>query len=172
MTIFGFYVPFMWVGGSVFTVGCGLIHTLTATSTPAQWIGYQVIGGVGYGFTTQVPFLAVQNVLSADDIPTGGSLIIFFQCLGGALGVSIAQNIFVNTLLQELQHITGIDAATVISAGATEIPYAVPPNLLGAVLDAYNYALTTAFILAIAAGGTAFLLSFGMEWKKFKNKAT
>jgi hypothetical protein len=50
----------------------------------------------------QLPFIATQVVLPAKDMPTGNSLAIFFNSLGGAIAISIAQNIFSNTLVKEL----------------------------------------------------------------------
>ena len=77
--------------------GSALIYTLTVQGGPAEWIGYQLLTGIGYGIGFPVPFIAVQVVLEADDIPTGNVLTIFLQARGCALTCSIAQNIFSGT---------------------------------------------------------------------------
>lgn len=88
------------------------------------------------------------------------ALAIFFNTLGGALSVSIAQNIFSNTLAQQIpRHTTGVDPALIISAGATHVREASPPGQLAGVLLAYNEAVTKALILPIAVGGIAFICS-------------
>ena len=46
----------------------------------------------------------------------------------------------------------------------------MPENQLGAALEAYNKAITTAFVLPIAVGGLAFLGSFFIEWRNVKGK--
>jgi hypothetical protein len=59
-----YQTPFMVLGGIVSAVGSGLIHLLNADSPAAQWVGYQVIAGLGTGFGIQIPFTVVQTVLS------------------------------------------------------------------------------------------------------------
>ena len=56
-----------------------------------------------------------------------------------------------------------MDAAAVISQGATRIRNVVPANLLGGLLEAYDFALTNVFVLAAVGGGVALLCSLGME---------
>jgi len=121
---------------------------------------------------TQIAFFAVQSVLQATDIPSGISLVIFSQCLGGSLGLSIAQNIFSNSLSQQLRGIGGLEASAVIAAGASAegIRTAVPAVLLAMVQQAYDTAFTTAFLVAVTAAGTAFICSPGMEQKRIEKK--
>ena len=166
ITRLGIYVPFMWVGSALFTIGVGLTYTWTASSTAAQWLGYQILAGTGYGITTQVPFIAVQVVLAPEDLSTGGALIVFFQCLGGALGLSIAQSIFSNSLDRQLESIPGVDAKAVIAVGATNLAGKVPAAYLEAIIEAYNFALTRAFILGVAAAAAAFGCSLVVERKR------
>ena len=197
ITTFGWYAPFMWIGSAVYTVGAGLLYTLQVDSSTGRWIGYQLIAGFGAGASIQVPFVAVQVVLPQKDLPTGSmsifspptpqpppcsptiiltslsdALAIFFNTLGGALSVSIAQNIFSNTLLTQvpLQTNGAVNATTIIGAGATHVQQITPPQYLLGVLTAYDKAVTTAFILPIATGAIACLVSFGVEWKSVKGK--
>lgn len=71
ITKVGWYVPFLWIGAAIFTVGAGLLFTLRVGSNAGQWIGYQILTGFGAGAGIQVPFLAVQAVLNSKDMPTG-----------------------------------------------------------------------------------------------------
>jgi hypothetical protein len=92
--------------------------------------------------------------------------LVFFQCLGGSLGLSIGQNLLSSFLLKRLRQYPQIDADSIIALGGTGLPSAVSPPLLRVVLEAYNHAITTTFILSIAAAAVAFLPSLGMEWKQ------
>lgn len=166
ITISGIHIPFMWFGAGIFAVGSGLLHTLTRSSPMREWFGYQVLAGIGYGAGVQVPFFAVQVVLGATDIPVGSALVVFFQSLGGTVGVAIAQNIFQTSLVKNLERIPGVDVPSVVAAGGADVAGAVPALLLGEVRDTYNSAITTAFLLAVCAAGAAFVVSFGMEWRK------
>lgn len=188
ITAFGWYTPFMWFGAAAFTVGAGLLKTLQVDSSAGKWIGYQILAGIGAGGGVQIPFIAVQVVLSAKDMPTGSTLrippilspsplivktgrfssshllnvptdaiVIFFNSLGGAISISIAQNIFVNTLVAQIpKYTTGIDPALIVAAGATHIREVTPPSQLAGVLMAYDVAVQRAFVLPIAAGAVAF----------------
>ncbi|KAF2464808.1 MFS general substrate transporter [Lindgomyces ingoldianus] len=165
----GHYVPFMMAGSTLFTIGAGLIHTLAVGSGAAQWVGYQLLAGIGFGMAFQIPYSALHVVLDAKDLPTGNALIVFFQALGGALAVSIAQNVLSNELLVRLETtILAHDALAIIAAGPTHIAEAVPGPFVDIVVEAYSYAISKTFILPIAAAGMSFLCSLGMEYKKIK----
>ncbi|THV53879.1 hypothetical protein BGAL_0040g00410 [Botrytis galanthina] len=133
-------------------------------------VGYEVLTGFGFGLGYQVPYTAVQIVLPAEDVPIGNSLLVFSQALGGALAISIAQNILFNTLSQELKMITGLDSTEIIALGAKDLTSTVPIEYLNGVLGAYTYALSRTLVLPIAAAGMAFVSSLGMEWRKVEKK--
>lgn len=171
ITTLGWYTPFMWLGAAIFTIGAGMLYTLQVDSGPGMWIGYQILTGIGAGASVQIPFISVQVVLSPKDMPTGNALTIFYNSLGGALAVSIAQNIFSNKLIQGLvTNAPSLNPATIIAAGATHVGDVTPTAQLPAVLEAYNGAVTSAYILSIATGGIAFCCSLFMEWKSVKGK--
>ncbi|KAK4551814.1 hypothetical protein LTR86_010900 [Recurvomyces mirabilis] len=171
ITFLGPYNPPMWAGVIIFTIGSAMIYTLKVGSGTGVWIGYQILAGVGAGACVQIPFIAVQVVLNEKDMPVGNAVAIFFNTLGGAISVSIAQNIFSNTLIKQLpKDAPGVDPAMIIGAGATHIREVTTPQQLPGVLLAYDKAITTAFILPIATSGLAFLASLAMEWKSVKGK--
>lgn len=161
----------MWFGSAVFTIGSGMLYTLKVDSPSARWIGYQILAGVGAGASVQIPFVAVQVVTSDKDMPTANACVMFFNSLGGAIAISIAQNVFVNSLAKEIpKYVQGLDPSVVINAGATYVKFVVPPNLLHGVLIAYTKAIDNAFVLSIATAAISFFVSFGMEWKSVKGK--
>ncbi|KAI5119573.1 hypothetical protein M0805_006458 [Coniferiporia weirii] len=171
ITKIGFYVPFLWIGAAVFTVGAGLLFTLTVSASAGKWIGYQILTGFGAGAGLQVPFLAVQAVLNTKDMPVGNAIIMFFNSLGGAISISIAQNVFTNTLVKEVpKYTTGVDPAVVASSGATILRKVIPADQLHGVLLAYTYSIDRAFILPIAVAACAFIVSLFFEWKSVKGK--
>lgn len=123
-------------------------------------------------FGIQIPFIAVQVVLDEKDMPIGNAVAIFFNTLGGAISVSVAQNIFSNTLVKQLPiQAPTVNPLEIANAGATHIRDVVTAQQLPEVLVAFDKAVTTAFILPIAAGGLAALSSLLMEWKSVKGKS-
>lgn len=169
VTVVGYYAPFVWVGTAVFAVGAGLLHMLKVNSPHNIWIGYQIVAGVGSGAAIQLPFIAVQVVLKPKDMPTGNAIAIFFNSLGGAIAISIAENIFTNTLIKKLElYVPSVNPEVVINAGATHLTDVVTPAQLPGTILSYDIAVTTAFILPIATACLAFFSSLLFEWKSVK----
>jgi hypothetical protein len=172
VTILGYYVPAMVLGGVIFSIGAGLLHTFMVDTTHFKWIGYQILIGVGNGMITQQPLIAIQAVLQQEDMPIGTAMIVFFQSFGGALFLSIGQCVFNNKLIHNLEAVLPLDInpATVLQSGATTLKEIVPLDLLPKVLVAYNSALDATYILSIVMGIIACLASCGMEWVSVKGK--
>ncbi|RSM03805.1 hypothetical protein CEP52_007171 [Fusarium oligoseptatum] len=160
----GHYVPFMWLGSSIFIAGCVLLRELDRNSSTGEWIGFQILSGAGIGLAEQVPFIAVQVVLPDDDMPTACALVVFFRLFGGAVGLSIASNLFSGELFRRLKGApAGIDAKTIRDAGAADLAKAVPAAALPLVQRAFSYAVSRAFILPIVVASMSLVLSFGMQ---------
>lgn len=171
ITAIGTYVPFTWGGSAIFVVGCGMLYTLKVNSSAGIWIGYQILAGAGAGACAQIPFVATQVVLNKKDMPSGNAIAIFFNSLGGAIAISVAQNIFSNTLISQIPKLTrNIDPAIIIGAGATNIRAVTPPEELPGVLEAYNVAVTSSFLLPLASAVVACLCSLLFEWRSVKGK--
>ena len=166
----GYYVPFMIAGGIIMSVGAGLVTTFTPNTEHPKWISYQVIFGFGLGLGQQQATLAAQAVLARKDTPTGISLVMFMQQLGGALFVSIGQNIFSNELIDGLKHVSGIEPSMVVKTGATELRNIVNSANINAVVSAYNSALDKVFIASLALACLSLIGSASMEWKNIKPK--
>ncbi|EHL00820.1 putative Vacuolar basic amino acid transporter 5 [Glarea lozoyensis 74030] len=148
VTRLGYYVPFMIIGAAIFALGSGLLTSLKLDSGPEKWLSYQVVAGIGYGIPSLMPFYALQAVLSDEDVPTANALIMFSQCLGGSLGLSIAQNIFSSELVKGLRGIEGVNVQMVVDAGASDVVRVVEGlgvEVVQKVLEAYNGGLTKAF---------------------------
>ncbi|KAF2664245.1 putative aflatoxin efflux pump [Microthyrium microscopicum] len=165
----GYYVPAMLLCPVVTSIGAGLLSTLKATSNHSHWIGYQTLFGLGIGFGFQNSNLAAQNVLPRKDVPLGMALMFFMQQIGGSIFLSVAQNIFSTKLVNKLSGVAGLDLQVIVNTGATDLRKVVPPNDLGAVVDAYSYALTRVFVLAAALSAAMILGSAIVEWKSLKN---
>ena len=164
----GYYVPFMIANSIIMSIGAGLITTFTPSTDHPKWIGYQIIFGLGLGLGMQQANLAAQAVLSRRDASTGVALIMFCQQLGGAVFVSVGQNVFSNELIKGLRPISGINPATVVKTGATEIKNIVDVRFLNQVRLAYNGALTKTFTAALVMATLSIIGALFMEWKNIK----
>ena len=164
----GYYVPFMIANSIIMSIGAGLITTFTPSTNHPKWIGYQIIFGLGLGLGMQQANLAAQAVLSRRDASTGVALIMFCQQLGGAVFVSVGQNVFSNELINGLRPISGINPATVVKTGATEIKNVLDVRFLNQVRVAYNGALTKTFTAALVMAVLSIIGALSMEWKNIK----
>jgi EmrB/QacA subfamily drug resistance transporter len=171
VTIVGYYAPFMIIGTTIASIGFGLLTTFEPDTGRPAWIGYQVLVGAGLGLGFQQPFMAVQTVLEMKDVPTGTSVITFMQTLGGALFISVSQNVFTNKLVQYVtEYVPGLDPKVVLGTGATSIQSTINPAQLHGVTQAYSDALTHTFIVFVAMGTLSIVGALSIEWKSVKGK--
>ncbi|KAL9126067.1 MAG: hypothetical protein Q9217_004825 [Psora testacea] len=174
VTVLGYYTPFMILASVLMAVGVGLISTWKVNSGPSEWIGYQIIYGLGVGFGMQQSLIAAQTVLPLQDVPVGTSIINFSLTLGGALFISVAQNIFTNRLAANLtSNVPNIPSSLVLETGATSLKQAIQrtnPGSLDGVLTAYNNALTQTYYVSVAMAALSIFGALGMEWKSVKGK--
>ena len=167
ITLVGWYVPLMYIGGILAVTGAGLITTLGATTSASLVIAYQFIAGFGSGLCHQIPYTAILQNLPNDVVP-GSALCSFLNSLGSILGIVISQTIFANLLQRNLGEVKGVDAHAIIQAGPTKIGSVVAAEMVDAVRDAYNSALRNTFILPVVAAGLCCICAMGMEWKRIK----
>ncbi|KAJ7200968.1 major facilitator superfamily domain-containing protein [Mycena rebaudengoi] len=171
ITATGYYTPFLYASSVLLAVGAGLLATLKVDSGPARWIGYQIIYGLGGGLGMQQPMIAAQTVLQLADVPVGISILMFTETLGGALFISVGQNVFTNKLVSGLvSKVPGINPTIVLGTGATSIRGAVDARFLPDVLVVYNQALISAFYVSVAMTALSTIGSAAMEWKSIKGK--
>ena len=168
----GYFAPPAIVGAAIGTVGCGLLSTLKVDSSPGIWVGYQVLTSAGLGMAVQQGVIAVQTVLRLDQVPIGIAAIVSMQSLGGAIFVSVGNNILQNRLgaASTANQLPGVDISKVLAAGATQFRSLVPAASLPALLVVYNDAITKVFLAAVPLSGLAFFAALGLEWKSVKTK--
>jgi MFS family permease len=65
------------VGGAVLaTIGSGLLYTLDIGTGTGKWIGYQILGGFGWGAAFQVPIIIGQATAKPDDMSSVTAIIL------------------------------------------------------------------------------------------------
>lgn len=171
ITLLGYYTPFMIGSSILMAIGAGLLTTLKVDSGHPMWLGFQALYGLGVGMGMQQPNIAAQTVCKLDDVPVATALTNFCLTLGGALFISVGQNLFTNQLVTNLvADVPNIDPSIVLKVGATNLRHAVDPSNLSGVLTAYNGALIQAFRVSLAMACFSVIGALGMEWKSVKGK--
>ena len=171
ITKVGYYTPFMYASVVFASIGAGLFTTFKVDTGEGMWIGYQILFGTGTGLGFQQPILVAQTCLKLEDVSIGVSTLLFVQLLGGALFVSVANNIFNNKLLQNIAaQVPNVNPQQVVKAGATSLKFAVNLEDLPAILLAYNGALVKTFQISLVLACISVLGVIFIEWKSVKGK--
>ena len=76
ITATGLAVPVQVCGAAITVVGSGLLYTLDIDTSTGKWIGYQILGAVGWGSAFQVPIMVGQGNAEAKDIPSVTAIIL------------------------------------------------------------------------------------------------
>jgi hypothetical protein len=158
----------------LFTVGSGMITTFDVDTPLREWFGYQVLAGLGIGSGFQIGVLVVQTVLPQDWVPIGTACVQFFQALGGAIMVAVAQTLFQNGLIDKINEDNiGINPSIFINSGASEIKNVLEQmhrlDAFDTVLEAYMIGLRNTYYISVACAACAFLACLGLEWKSVKD---
>lgn len=99
------------------------------------------------------------------------ALLVFSQTFGGAIFITIAQNIFTSSLSSQLaERLSVTEAVKVLEAGARDIPGIVSGDNLRIVLQAYSDSIDKVFYLPLAAGIALFITAWGMGWHDITQK--
>ncbi|KAK0640981.1 major facilitator superfamily domain-containing protein [Cercophora newfieldiana] len=173
ITVVGYYNPFILPSMVLFTVGCGMITTLSLTSPLREWFGYQVITGLGIGVGFQTGVLVVQNTMALEWIPVATACVQFFQSMGGAIFIAVAQSLFQNGLTEAVNRdAPGVPAQIFINSGASQVRQILAQlgmeRFTDQVLGAYLEGLRNTYYMSLALAGCGFLVASGLSWKKIK----
>ncbi|KAF2096360.1 DNA repair protein RAD50 [Rhizodiscina lignyota] len=160
ITITGEYQILMILGAVMSTIGAGLIYTLDVGSPSSNWIGYQVLAGLGAGLSMQIPVIVGQAISKPEDVSSVSSLTLFVQTIAGAIFISVSQSIFSNRLLLAVeQNVHGLNPKVIVGTGATDLRKVVSGAQLNGAIKSYMIGLKDAYALAIALAGVGALVA-------------
>lgn len=168
----GYCNPFIIAGCVFSSIAAGLLSTFNVDSGHAAWIGFQVLCGLGAGFSMETPLTAAQTALSTEEAGIGVALVTFFQFIGSSIFLAIAQAVFSNKLTSALaKDAPQVDAATLMSLGTAAVRDFVTLEELPGVLKAYNTAITSTFYVAAGASAFATFAALTSRWRSVKKKS-
>ncbi|CRK40095.1 hypothetical protein BN1708_016772, partial [Verticillium longisporum] len=158
---------------ALFVAGAGALTTLDVGTGLPEWFGFQVLAGLGVGPGFQLGVLVVQTVLKLEDVPVATACVQFFQALGGAVMIAVAQSLFQTGLMDGVRkNVLGIEPRIFINSGADQVRELLEnlgrEDALGDVLDAYMVGLRDTFYVTLACAAVAFVACAGLEWKSVK----
>ena len=103
----GRYKIFPILGGAIMGVGMYLLTGLGVSTTKTTLAIYYVVLGLGMGFLMQMVSLIAQNSVQQKDMGVASSARMFFQQIGGSLGVAAFGAVFARRLTESLAAAAG-----------------------------------------------------------------
>jgi len=157
----GRYKIFPILGGGIMGGAMYLLTNLGIGTTRTTSAIYYVILGLGMGFLMQMVSLIAQNSVEQKDMGVASSARMFFQQIGGSLGVAAFGAIFARRLTESLAAAAGTGVH--ISAGGGELDPAtvnsLPATVKHDVFFAIAHAVQSVFIWALPAAVLIFVLA-------------
>jgi EmrB/QacA subfamily drug resistance transporter len=152
------------LGAAGMTAGMGLLSLLGVNTSRVTSALFMVVLGLGMGFLMQLTTLLAQNSVEPRDIGVASSSRLFFQQIGGSLGVAAFGAIFARRLQDALTAVSpNVHIAT---SGGQLNPATVktlPPAIQHDVFYAITHAIQGVFIWAIPACALAFALTWFLK---------
>ncbi|KAI9105494.1 major facilitator superfamily domain-containing protein [Phlyctochytrium arcticum] len=158
MSRLGVYVPFFSVGGTLLTIGTGLISTLNATSNRGMQIGYLIFAGVDMGTMIQGRIIGIQASVQRERIAVATALVNFSQTLGGVIGMAIVGTVFNNVLAKKLEKNAPGQSFQHITERVTDIQN-FPEPLRSNVIRSLAESLNTTFLVTVPFAGMIIVLA-------------
>jgi hypothetical protein len=117
----GMFLPFMYFGTGLFTVGAGLFCTLKVVSPTKMLVWNQILTGVDVGSSMQLCATSLCAAVDKKDSATSAILTVFAPFFGSSLGATIGQNFFRKGLREKLmEFLTISETEMVMAAGGTK----------------------------------------------------
>jgi EmrB/QacA subfamily drug resistance transporter len=156
----GRYKLFPVLGGALMAVAMILLTRLGVGTTRTTTGLYYVVLGMGLGFLMQMVSLISQNSVQQRDMGVASSARMFFQQIGGSLGVAAFGAVFASHLTSSLRSVAG--PGVHIGGGGQLDPATVnqlPAPVRHDVFYAIAHAVQTVFVWAAPSAVLIFVLA-------------
>lgn len=163
----GMFLPPIYFGMAMMTIGYGLFTDFDASSSWAKIICYQIVAGLGIGPIFQSPIIALQAHINPRDIGTATATLGFVRQLATSTSVVIGEVVFQNQMNKKsklLVKTLGPKLAKQLggaNAGAeTQLIDSLPPQQRSVVRVAFANSLQPMWIMYTAFAGVGLLTAF------------
>jgi EmrB/QacA subfamily drug resistance transporter len=168
----GRYKIFPILGGAVMAVGMFMLSKLGVSTTRMDTSIDFVVLGLGMGFLMQMVSLIAQNSVEMKDMGVASSARMFFQQIGGSLGVAAFGALFASRLNEVLSAAGG---GAHLSASGGQLDPAVVNSLPLAkrheVFYAISHAVQGVFVWVVPAAAVIFLVAIFIKEVPLRGRA-
>lgn len=168
----GKFLPPIYFGLVVMTLGIGLFINLPLSHTWSKIIIFEIIAGVGVGPLFQAPLIALQSRVAPSDVATATATFGFTRNLSTAISVVIGSVIFQNQLAKKSGELTvalGPQLAAQLSGGSAGanvgIIQALPSAQKIIAQAAWLDSLKDMWIMYVAFAALGLCISMGITTK-------
>ncbi|TGO83792.1 hypothetical protein BPOR_0592g00020 [Botrytis porri] len=165
----GKYLPPIYFGLVVMTLGFGLFINLPRKATWSKIIIYQIIAGIGVGPNFQSPLIALQTLVKKADIATATATFGFTRNLSTSISVVVGSVVFQNEMQKksaELIKALGSSVASELSGGdagaSVDIVKDLPTAGREVARDAYWGSLRIMWIIYVVFAALGLAISFAI----------
>ncbi|EFQ93629.1 hypothetical protein CFE70_008472 [Pyrenophora teres f. teres 0-1] len=162
----GQYLPLIWFGMFMMTLGFGLYINFNVNTSWAKIIIFQIITGIGVGQNFQSPLIALQSNIPKRDIATATATFGFVRNLGSAISVVVGGVVFNNeirTKQSELAAALGTQTASMFSGGSAganvRVIQSLPEAQRAVARKAFADSLSKMWILYVAFAAVGLCVS-------------
>jgi len=152
------------------TVGAGLMTTFKSILAKPCGSDVKSFSASALGWVNNKLGSPLRQCFLLSMYPSVSPLKFFGQSLGGAIFVSVGQNVLSTKLVSGLSGLPNLDSKVIVSLGATELRDYVGPEHLGEVLRVYNHVLDDVFMAAAILAAISVVGAVLTEWKSVKGK--
>ncbi|KAI9647983.1 hypothetical protein NHQ30_002606 [Ciborinia camelliae] len=165
----GKYLPPIYFGLAVMTLGFGLFIDIPRNRTWSKIIIYQIIAGIGVGPNFQSPLIALQTLVQKADIATATATFGFTRNLSTSISVVVGSVVFQNEMQKRSADLTkalGSNVASQLSGGSAGasvgIVQALPAAGREVARNAYWESLRIMWIIYVVFAALGLVISFAI----------
>ncbi|KAK4579854.1 hypothetical protein LTR86_000055 [Recurvomyces mirabilis] len=173
----GQYLPPIYFGFVLVTIGYGLLVDLEAHSSWAKLIPYQIIAAIGFGPLFQSPLVALQAHTPPRDISTATAALTFVRSLFTSISIVVGQAVYENAFAKKIPHLRSIltpeQAGPILNGNigaATDLVEQLPQIPRNAVRVAFANSLHPMWIMYCAFAAMGCVAMFLIKRKELTRK--
>ncbi len=170
----GRYKMFPILGGILMAIGMFLLSRLDVSTTRLQISLYYIVLGFGMGFLMQMVSMIAQNSVSLKDQGVASSARMFFQQIGGSLGVAALGALFATRLNSVMDSAAAAGGSKFHVTGGSLDPAQVnslPPAVRHVVNGAIAHAVQGVFDWVVPAAVLVFVLALFIKEVPLRGRA-
>ena len=169
----GRYKIFPVLGGAIMFLGMFLLTHLGPHTAKTTSLIYYAVLGLGMGFLMQMVSLIAQNSVQQKDMGVASSARMFFQQIGGSLGVAAFGAVFTRELISSLASAAAHGVHVSASGGQLDptMVNSLPAVVKHDVFIAISHATQSVFIWALPAAAAVFVLALFIKEVPLRGRA-